>query len=318
MNDCLYAIISQELLQCVPMVTQDRINMEHTIIVVGLTQQRRMNVFNVIASNLPTSLVVLIEIFELNREDSSLNFIEARVTADIIEYILSGRAIVGNRTNDGSETVIVRRDSSCIAKRPKVLTRIKTVGSSMSERTRSLHQRRAITVFRGGHSKTRRAEAAMSLRIIFNEEKLAITAYSSNILSTGTTPIQMDNENSLCSRRHSLPNQRIVNLQRINPRFHKDRIETVLCYRQDRSNIGIGRHNHVIALIQQAHFYVSTENQRQCVKPICNADAMFSTDVLSVDRFESCSGFPPEIPPRVNHSTNSLMNFPGMHRRYTF
>ena len=63
-----------------------------------------------------------------------MQFVEARVAANVVEDILLRAAVVGDAADDGRQTVVVGSDGPGVAKGAEVLARVKAMGGGVTER----------------------------------------------------------------------------------------------------------------------------------------------------------------------------------------
>ena len=88
-NDGLDALFCHIALQRVAILGQNWEDVEHAVCSYRHLDDRRRYVGMVYGCYLPTSLIIGVEIFQLNTQDSSLQFVNARVAPDIVEDIFS-------------------------------------------------------------------------------------------------------------------------------------------------------------------------------------------------------------------------------------
>ena len=84
-------------------------------------------------SYLLASQVAGIEVAQLGQQDGSLNFVHATVAPQMVEHVVTCRAVVTEGTNHGSQFLVVGRDGSRIAKSAEVLRGIEAMAGSIAE-----------------------------------------------------------------------------------------------------------------------------------------------------------------------------------------
>ena len=73
-----------------------------------------------------------------------------------------------------------------------------------------------------------------------------------NLMRHGTTTIEMHQQHSACAGAKMILKLAVIKFKRVEPWFHEYRPQSVLCNGEDRSYIGIGRNNDLIAILQLA------------------------------------------------------------------
>ena len=154
--------------------------------------------------------------------------------------------------------------------------------------------------------------ASLPLRIIFHQLQMIFLAQLPYPLRIGASAIEMNEEDALGLGRNGLFNQFIVYLQRIHTRLHENGLQSVSRNGKDGGDKRIGWHNHLIALTHHAHLHIGTINQGKRVKTVSYAHAILRSDIPSIFFFESGNEISANIPPRVYHLSNSLLDLIGM------
>ena len=136
MNDSSYAMVGKMLTQGITVIAHHGIDMHH---VVGIAEWYGADSFHsdvliIIPCYDLSSCIVIIKVSELYCEHGSLYLVHAAVEPLIIKYIFSGRAIVGNSPYNFCKLAVVCSHGTCIAKCPKVLARIETMGCGIAQR----------------------------------------------------------------------------------------------------------------------------------------------------------------------------------------
>ena len=84
--------------------------------------------------NLPPTCIPFIEILQLHRKDSGLNLIHTTISANIVEDIFAGAAVIAECLDGSSEGLVVGCDGTGITKGSEILRRIEAVSCSIAER----------------------------------------------------------------------------------------------------------------------------------------------------------------------------------------
>ena len=196
--------------------------------------------FIIHVSNVGTVAIILVEALQLDSQHCRLQFIDATIVTRILEHILLLRAIVSQGAYHPRQFIIVRGYTPRIAQCPEVLSRVEAVSGSMAQRACSLFS--VVTPVR--------------LCVILNQQQVVPFAQLTDTFCIGTTAIEMHNHDSPSMRSDGLPDLRIINLQGISIWLYKYRLQPIIRDGQDTGNIGIGRHNHLIPLVQQPHLQI--------------------------------------------------------------
>ena len=157
----------------------------------------------------------------------------------------------------------------------------------------------------------------MGLGIILKKEEMILSANSGNALRVGTTTIEMDQHDGTSTWRDGLFDERVINLECIDARLYQDRDKPVLRDRQNGGDIGIGRHDYLVALFQYTYFYIRTHEERQGIKPVSHTNAILRTNITGILLFKSGRCLTTKVPARVNNTADCLMDFITMHSRDT-
>ena len=136
----------------------------------------------------------------------------------------------------------------------------------------------------------------MGLGVVFNEFQIMSAAYFAYPFGIGASAIEMDNHYRPCAGRYRLLYHRIIYLESEWRGFYQHWFEIILRYRKDGRNVGIGRHNHLIALRHDAHLDICTEDKRQGIKAVAAANAVSGSDIPGIMLLEIRRGFTLKIP----------------------
>ncbi len=132
-NDSLHTFVGKKMLEGVTLLAEYRINMEDTVVVAWVSDERVLDVVDVETRNLASTRIVSIEILQPDSEGSSLDFVEAGIATLIREDVLASRAIVGDGTENIGKSIVVGGNGSGIAEGSEVLTRVEGVGGGVAE-----------------------------------------------------------------------------------------------------------------------------------------------------------------------------------------
>ena len=162
----------------------------------------------------------------------------------MVEDVFARRAIVGDATHGGCQLLVVGGHGAGIAQSAEVLTGIEAVSSCMAEG--------ASFTMRGD----RIAHRTVGLSIILDEKEVVATADVGNTLCVGTTSIEVDNHHGTGTRRDGLLYQGVVNLESVDTGLHQHGLQPVLSNGEDRSYVGVGRDDDLVALPQHIIIYI--------------------------------------------------------------
>ena len=254
-------------------------------------------------SHLFTMGIILNQIFQLHVQYSGLNLIQTRIASSIFKYILLLRAIVSQGTDCRCQFGIIGGHCSTITKSTKVLSRIETMSSSITNRT--------------GNT-TIGMLATMRLSVILNQFEIEFLAEHTNSISIGIASVQVHNSNSLGSWSYSGLNEVIINLKCIEFRLNQNRLQSVLCDGKNRGNIGICRHYHLVSWLHYTHLNVCTENPDEGIQTIGTTNGIFCSYKLRVVLFKPLVLFSLEIPASIYYTAHCLVYFCPMKGSYVF
>ena len=103
MDERLDAMLSEMLLQCFAVLTEDgevMIDIVSIWYATGQCDQRVLDVFVIVSSQLLTLSIVCIEIFQLYAEDGCIYLRHATIDACVFEHVFPLTAVVGQSPND--------------------------------------------------------------------------------------------------------------------------------------------------------------------------------------------------------------------------
>ena len=111
----------------------------------------------------------------------------------------------------------------------------------------------------------------------------------------------MDNGDSLGSGCDQPFDALIIYLQRVGLRLAKDGYQSIFRNRQDRGDIGIGRHNDLIARLHDAHLDIGTEDPDECIKAVGTTDGILGSDKRGVVGFKLFVLLALEVPSPIDN-----------------
>ena len=147
----------------------------------------------------------------------------------------------------------------------------------------------------------------MRLGIILQEQEAILFADVADTLRIGAATIEMHNHHGTGLWRDGLFYQCVVNLQRVDVRLHEDRCEAVLRDGENGSNIRVGRHDDLVAIVQPPHLLIRPEDECQGIEPIGHTDAVTRTDILCIMLLEAARGLSAQIPSAAEHPVGSML-----------
>ena len=127
-------------------------------------------------------------------------------------------------------------------------------------------------------------------------------------IGIGATTIKMNNHDGAGARGDGCLYQRIVNLQGIDGWLYQYGGESALCDGEDRCDIGVGRHDDLVALLYNAQFDVGTKDKRKRIETIGATYTILCANILSIVLFKLASGFTFQIPATIQYTTDSRTN----------
>ena len=149
---------------------------------------------------------------------------------------------------------------------------------------------------------------AMGLGIVFNQLEMMTTADIPYPIGIGTATVKMNDHHGPGSSGNGLFYQPFVNLKGIGIRLHEYRLEAVFGDREDARDIGVGRHDDLIALFHHTHIDIGAENQCQRIQTVGAADTVARTNIVGIVLFKAPRSLSTQIPPTVEHTADSVAN----------
>ena len=292
----LHAMIGKVLLELVTTGAEHGEDMIYGVaLALGNGDEGIAYLLHIDGGNLFAALVGSIEVFELGIEDGGLQLIHATVATEIVEDIVAGRAVVAEGTKEGCQLIIIGSDGTGIAKGAEVLGGIERVGSGMAERA-------SHSPFRGLGGLT-----AVCLGIVLDEFEVVFPAQLPYPIGIGTAAIEVDNHDGTGARGDGLFDELVVNLQRVDVGLYEDGLETVFRNGKDAGDIGIGRYNDFVALVEDAHLHIGTEDEGEGIEAIATAYAVLGADILGIVLFEATGSLTLEVPPTLQPLVGSML-----------
>ena len=156
----------------------------------------------------------------------------------------------------------------------------------------------------------------MRLGIVLHQLQVIFLANRSNIYIISISSIKMHEQDSLGTLRDGSFYPRTIQIQRVRARLHEDRLQPILRYRQDRSDISVGRHDDLITHLHHAHLNISTEDEGQGIQSIPHAYTLARTNVSGIVFLEVFHLIAEQVPSRIDHPSYRLVNLFGMTCRH--
>ena len=136
----------------------------------------------------------------------------------------------------------------------------------------------------------------MGLGIVLDEFQAVLAANLPYSVRIGTATVEVDYHDSAGTGRDGLLDERIIDLQGIYGGFDKYRSKAIFSNGKDGGDIGVGRHDDLVALLHHAHLLVGSQNQRQRIESVGTTHTMFSTYICRIVLFEPTGGLAFQIP----------------------
>ena len=160
--------------------------------------------------------------------------------------------------------------------------------------------------------------ATVGLRIVFNKLEIMPPAYISYRIRISAFTVKMHYHHGPRAVCQCPFYQRVVYLERFDPRFHEHRHKTVGGYCKNGSNVSIGRNNNLVTLIHHSKLYIGPKNECQSIETVGASYAMRRTDIVGIICLESRISVSLQIPSAVYDTTYSVINLSGMPLRDLF
>ena len=155
--------------------------------------------------------------------------------------------------------------------------------------------------------------AAMGLGIVLDKQQTMTAAELPYPFGIGTTAIEMNDHDRPCARREMALYLLIIDGQRVGPWFHQHRHQPVLGDSEDRGDERVGRHDHLVALVHQAHLDIGAIDERERVETVAHTHTVARTDVRGIALFEAAHLVAQQIPARLSHAQQCLAYLVAMH-----
>ena len=120
-DECLYALFLQVLLQAVAFCTEDGEDVVDVLCIVqqpGHADERMVQVLVIVVGYLLTMAVVIVQMAQLHIENGRLDFVQAAVAALVFEDLFTRRTVIGNGSYAVGQLLVVGGDGSGIAQSP--------------------------------------------------------------------------------------------------------------------------------------------------------------------------------------------------------
>lgn len=130
----LHAVVGQILFQFIATRRKDWEDMTDAVTLTWRNYDVWMfHLIYIYRSYLAAAGVVGIQVTQFDVKDGSLQFVDARVAALVVEDVLAGRTVIAEGTNHGGQVVVIGSHSTGIAEGTEVFGRIEGVTSGMAE-----------------------------------------------------------------------------------------------------------------------------------------------------------------------------------------
>ena len=258
----------------------------------GQLDKRIPNLVIITGGHSATGLVVPEKPRELHRQHGSLNFIETGITSGIREDIFPGRAVIAEAADHLCKAGIICGDGSGIAESPEVFAGIKTMAGSMGKRARY-----AVKI-----------TAAVSLRVVLDDEQSIFMADLPYPLRPGATAIEMDEKEGASAGRQGGFKPVGVELECIRVGINKNRHKTVFRNGKNGSDIRISRDNHFVAGLEQSHLDPRTIDKSERIEAVSTTDTMPGANETRIFAFEGFDARPLKIAARGDNILYGLLD----------
>ena len=211
-------------------------------------------------------------------------------------------AIVGNGSDGRCQTVVISGHGSGIAQGAKVLAWIERVSGCVAQGTG-----------------VRVAEAAsVGLGVVFYQQQPVSAAYCCYLRGVGTSAIEVHDEHCAGAGSDGLLYQVGVDVVGGYVGLYQDRLEPVFCHGEYRGDIGVGRHDYLVAFGQSSQLDIGAQYQRERIQPVAAAYAVARADILGIVVLKLPRGIALQVASAIDHAGHRLRDFVGMHRRHPF
>ena len=138
MDLCFDAVVCEVSLEFVATLAKHREDVIDAVAVRLNYAHEGIAYFSLVAgSNVLATLVGCVEMGQFGEKDGSLDFVDARVATQIVEDVVTRRAVIAKGSNDISQFSIISGDGTCIAKGTEVLGGIERVAGCGAKGTGS-------------------------------------------------------------------------------------------------------------------------------------------------------------------------------------
>ena len=153
----------------------------------------------------------------------------------------------------------------------------------------------------------RNEPASVRLGIVLQQQQTMTATDVPYPVGIGAAAVEVDQHDGACLSGHGLLDEGVVYLQRVDVRLYQDGSEPILRDGKNRSNVGIGRHDDLVAILQATHLLVGSQHQRQGVQSVGHTDAMPRTDIAGIVLLEAARGLAPQVPAGAQHLVGSML-----------
>ncbi len=229
---------------------------------------------------------LVLQIAQLDAQESSLHFIQTRVHPLAEMVILHFRAVVTQRANALGQTRIRRRDCAAIAQCAQILGREETEGRRIAEGTGTLPP----------------CACPVRLRGILDQQQAVAMGQGLQGLHLGQLPIQVHCHDGACAWPDRLFHPCRVDVESDRVRLDRHQHQMVLADRQKCRDEGVGRHDDFVAFAQHPQLTVAAQDQPQRIQPVAHADCMRGAAITGEFFFECGQLLTEHIPAGIDHT----------------
>lgn len=154
--------------------------------------------------------------------------------------------------------------------------------------------------------------AAVSLSIILDKKQAIAPAYLRNTVIIRTLAVKMHYHHGPRTPGYNFLNPIGVKLQGVRVRFHQNRRQIILAYRQNGCDISIGRNNNLIAEVQCPELDIGAKYQLQGIKPVSAPYGKARTYIVCILPLKSLIFCTRKIPARIDSPADGVGYFPTM------
>ena len=157
--------------------------------------------------------------------------------------------------------------------------------------------------------------ATVTLGAVFHQLQSVTLTDVAQLVVVGDTPIEVHRHHALGPRRDGLFHLINIQLKMFPCWLYQHGHQLVVGNGQDGGDIGVGRHDDLVAILHHAQFLIAAQDQLQGIQPISHRHAMLRADILGVVVLEGLVLMSLQEPSRLDHSPCSGLILLGMLHR---